>query len=138
MKKLIKKKDPGFIENILMVFAGIFVMCALFFLMLSVISGIQMKNKIDQTARRAVLLMETYGYIDNFSKKDLLYELEKSGVKEANIKTRGYDREGKWGDVSQKDPADYGQKIQVEISGKIQIHRIKTDIRILRTSTSKN
>ena len=72
MGKIIGKKDPGLIENILAVFAGIFAMSALFFLLLTVIGGIQMKNQIDQTARRAVLIAESYGYVDSFSNSVLI------------------------------------------------------------------
>lgn len=138
MKKFTKKKDSGLIENVLVLFMGVFVMSALFFLMISVIEGIQIKNKMDQTARRAVLLMETYGYLDDFSKNDLIFYLEKSGVTGADIRTRGYDREGKWGEVSRWEPASYGKKIQVEVSGSVKIQWMKTDVHIIRTSTSKN
>ena len=138
MKKRLKQMDPGVIENALAVFQGIFVMSALFFLMLSVISGIQMKNRIDQTARRAVLLMETYGYLDEYSKSDLTVQLEESGVTDPKIRTLGYDKEGNWGEVNKSAPAAYGEKIEVEITGKVDIRFLKTRVRILRTSTSKN
>ena len=138
MGKIIGKKDPGLIENILAVFAGIFAMSALFFLLLTVIGGIQMKNQIDQTARRAVLIAESYGYVDSFSKSDLIRQLKEAGVAGGDIRTMGYNREGKWTEVSEQDPASYGRKIQVEITGTVRIRSVKTDVHVVRVSTSKN
>lgn len=133
-----RKKDSGTIENILPFLIGILIMSALFVLLLSVISDIRIKNSLDQTARRAVLLAETYGYLDDASRSDLIFEMTEAGIENPKIAVRGYDDTGQWKSVSMSEPAAYGEKVEVEVTGTVKRRSGEIPVRAVRTSTSKN
>lgn len=138
IKILSGKKDRGTIENVLPFLIGILIMSALFILLLSVISDIRTKNSLDQTARRAVLLAETYGYLDDTSRSDLMFELTEAGIENAQITVRGYAADGQWKAVSASEPAAYGSKVEIEVTGTVQSRSGETPVHLIRTSTSKN
>lgn len=113
-------------------------MSALFILLLSVVSDIRTKNGLDQTARRAMLLVETYGYLDDTSRSDLIFELKETGIENPQITVRGYDDDGRWKVVSESEPAAYGAKVEVEVKGTVQSRSGEMPVQLVRTSTSKN
>lgn len=154
MKNILSKKDSGMLDQILPVLVGIFALTLVFALMLGTMESIQTKNKVDLVARRAILLLETYGYIDDSSEAELLQQLAESNVENAVITTNGYSQTSQsWGAVDVDHPAAYGQKVEVVITGKTQASVTTTDsegwfstlfekqdmnIQVVRVSTSKN
>ena len=148
------KKDSGVLDQILPVFVGIVMLTIIFCLMLGTMESIQTKNKIDLVARRAILLLETYGYIDDSMEAELKQQLEAAAVSDVVISTHGYMRDTReWGTVSERNPASYGQKVEVVITGntdalfgKVEnetifstlFERNSTPIHVVRVSTSKN
>ncbi|MBQ8664038.1 MAG: hypothetical protein IJ471_09305 [Eubacterium sp.] len=154
MKTILSKKDSGMLDQILPLIVGVFVLSIVFVLMLGTMESIQMKNQIDLVARRAVLLMETNGYIADSMEEELLQQLADVNVENAAIETRGFSVASQtWGSVDESSPAAYGQKIEVEITGTAKaafgknegsgvfttmIERSEVPIRVVRVSTSKN
>lgn len=154
MKRILSKKDSGMLDQILPVLVGIFVLTLVFALMLGTMESIQTKNKVDLVARRAILLLETYGYIDGSMEAELLGQLADSDVENAVIETRGYSQSTQtWGNVDENNPASYGQKVEVVITGNTHatvgnvkstgvfstiLEQQEMDIKAVRVSTSKN
>ena len=154
MKKFLSGKDSGMLDQILPVLAGIFILTLVLALMLGTMESIQTKNKVDLVARRAILLLETYGYLDDTMRSELCVQLEESHVEDVVIETNGYsERNRTWGPVTADNPASYGQKVEVIITGSTKAIIGKTigtpllsplfekqdmAIRIVRVSTSKN
>lgn len=154
MKKILQKKDSGVLDQILPVFVGIIMLTIIFVLMLGTMESIQTKNKVDLVARRAILLLETYGYIDSTMRGELEQQLAEGNVTNVAITTRGYSKNTReWGIVSESNPASYGQKVEVIITGTTDalfgtvegenifstlFERSSSQVRVVRVSTSKN
>lgn len=154
MGKRLSGKDDGMLDQMLPVLTGIFVLTLVFALMLGTMESIHTKNKVDLVARRAMLLLETYGYIGGAMEAELLQQLADSNVENAAIETNGYSQSSHtWGMVDETNPASYGQKVEVVITGNAKAVTGKTDgagvfsallekqdmeIRAVRVSTSKN
>lgn len=148
------RKDSGMLDQILPLFVGILILSVVFALMLGTMESIQTKNKVDLVARRAILLLETYGYIDSSMQKELKAQLEEAKITNIQITTRGCtDGTGAWGPVSESNPAAYGQKVEVVITGETTMatgrvaganlfatifQRETAPVRVVRVSTSKN
>lgn len=121
MADIIKRKDRGFLENILTLFVSILALAVIMFLAVSFLEQIQLKNIIDQTARRAVLQLETWGYLDEDTREELSAQLLEAGVCQGNIQVRGIRQsDGRWGEVTSFNPAVYGCKVEVQITGNVE------------------
>lgn len=154
MKNYLHKKDSGMLDQILPVFVGVMMLTIVFVLMLNIMDGIQTKNKVDLVARRAILLLETYGYLDASMEADLKSQLAEENVRNIVITTRGYTKDRReWCLVSENNPASYGQKVEVVIKGTIDFMagtvggdsifdtvfaKKEMPFQVTRVSTSKN
>lgn len=154
MKQRLSKKDSGMLDQMLPLIIGIFILSFVFVLMLGTMESIQQKNKVDLVARRAILLLETYGYIEDSQEQELIAQLAEAKVLNPVIQAKGYQSNSQmWGTVDASNPASYGQKVEVEITGVAQASVGTTDgpgvlttifekqdipVRIVRVSTSKN
>ena len=72
------------------------------------VAMLEKKTRIEQLARRYILIMETEGYLSATSKTELLHELEELDAKEISL------------DGTTLTPAGYGQPITLRIRGKIK------------------
>ena len=118
MTEFIRRKDRGFLENILTLFVSITVFAGILLLAVSFLQNLQIKNKIDQTARRAILQLEANGYLDESTREELLGQLLEAGVFQGRIQALGIrESDGSWGEVTSDNPAAFGQKIEIRITG---------------------
>lgn len=154
MKTILSKKDSGMLDQVLPLVVGVFVLSIVLVLMLGTMESIQMKNKIDLVARRAILLLETNGYIEDSMEEELLQQLAEVNVENAVIQTSGFSVSSQtWGTVDENSPAAYGQKVEVEITGTTKaafgknegsgvlsaiVEKNDIPVRVVRVSTSKN
>ena len=154
MKQYLSKKDSGMLDQMLPLIVGIFVLSFVFVLMLGTMESIQQKNKVDLVARRAILLVETYGYLEEASRQELLTQLTQANISSPEIQVCGYQNSSQlWGSVDASNPASYGQKIEVEITGVAQasigvvdgpgvltiiFEKQDIPVHVVRVSTSKN
>lgn len=142
MKKILSKKDRGMLDQMLPLVIGIFILSVVFVLMLGTMESIQSKNKVDLIARRAILLVESYGYLEESQEQELLADLAEANIENAKIKTSGYQSSSQtWGEVSATNPASYGQKVEVKITGNTQIALFEKQtipVQVVRVSTGKN
>ncbi len=139
MKKILSKKDSGMLDQMLPLIVGVVILSIVLVLMLGAMESIQLKNKVDLVARRAILLLETYGYLEDSVEQELLEQLAYENVEDANIKVRGFSKESQtWGMVDASNPAAYGQKVEVEITGMAEAVFGKLPIKAVKVSTSKN
>lgn len=84
---------------------------------------LQQKAKVNQLARKYILIMETEGYLEASQKTSLIYELEELGIIDISL-------EG-----STEIDAGYGQPIKLIINGKLKENYEFTEKRM---STAKN
>lgn len=152
--KKIWKKDSGMLDQVLPLFVGILMLTIVLGLLVGTMGSIQTKNEVDLVARRAILLLETYGYIDASTEDELEQQLREIHMKDIEITTRGYKNSSReWGVVSEDNPASYGQKVEIVITGVIDasvgdmagdtvfsfgFQRQGMPVRVSRVSTSKN
>ena len=116
-------KQPGNIGELLTM--GMCVL-ALTVVMLNYLQNVQLlqaKENVGQLARAYLLKMETVGYLEPAEQAHLTAELETAGLTEI-------DYEG-----STLEPAGYGERIILQIHGKLGGHY---EIREKRVSTAKN
>lgn len=154
MKQRLSKKDSGMLDQMLPLIVGIFILSFVFVLMLGTMESIQQKNKVDLVARRAILLLETYGYLEASEEQELLTQLMEANISNPVIRVWGYQNSSQmWGSVDASNPASYGQKVEVEITGVAQtsigtvngpgvlttiFEKQDIPVRVVRVSTSKN
>lgn len=154
MKERLKKKDCGMLDQILPVFVGILMLTVVLVLILGTMESIQTKNKVDLVARRGILLLETYGYLDAGMQAELREQLMEAGIEEIVMETYGYSQEQReWGRIDEANPALYGQKVELRIDGSVKatvgrvdgstifstlFQKNEIDVHVVRVSTSKN
>lgn len=154
MKTILSKKDSGMLDQVLPLIVGVFALTFVIMLMLGAMESIQIKNNVDLVARRAILQVETYGYIEESLKSEMLEQLADAKVDNASIETRGFSQTSQtWGSVNASSPAAYGQKVEVEITGETTLAfgnmggtgvfsssmiQREIPIKVVRISTSKN
>ncbi len=137
------KKDAGVLAQMLPLFVGILLLTVLCMLLLSAVHSMRIKNQIDLAARRGLLLLETYGYLEEDIKAQLEEQLTKAGVISCEIRVEGMRAaDNKWGAVTEKHPAAYGQLVRLEISGIVQLPFLfgdqEKEFSFVRASTGKN
>ncbi len=154
LRRLLLKKDSGVLDQVLPLFVGIVMLTIVFGMMLGAMESIQTKNRVDLVARRAILLLETYGYIEDGMKAELKDQLEAADIIDVQIFTKGYREDTReWGTISETMPAAYGQKVEVTITGKLHTTDVRVPgetifsttigkdmdkLHVVRVSTSKN
>lgn len=137
------KKDAGVLAQMLPLFVGILLLTMLCMLLLSATHSIRIKNQIDLTARRGLLLLESSGYLDGETEAQLKDQLSRAGVIACEIHVTGMrSTDGKWGIVTEKHPSVYGQMVRLEISGIVKLPFLfgeqEKAFSVVRTSTGKN
>ena len=105
MKLLKKKRKASVIENTLVMFINLVLVCAFLVIIFGAFSGISDKWGMRQVAREYMLIMETEGYLKPADQAALKAELENYGL--YNISFSG----------STTSEVNYGDRIYLCISG---------------------
>lgn len=105
MKLLKKKRKASVIENTLVMFINLVLVCAFLVIIFGAFSGISDKWGMRQVAREYMLIMETEGYLKPADQAALKAELENYGL--YNISFLG----------STTSEVNYGDRIYLCISG---------------------
>lgn len=105
MKLLKKKRKASVIENTLVMFINLVLVCAFLVIIFGAFSGISDKWGMRQVAREYMLIMETEGYLKQADQAALKAELENYGL--YNISFSG----------STTSEVNYGDRIYLCISG---------------------
>lgn len=105
MKLLKKKREASVIENTLVMFINLVLVCAFLVIIFGAFSGISDKWGMRQVAREYMLIMETEGYLKPADQAALKAELENYGL--YNISFSG----------TTTSEVNYGDRIYLSISG---------------------
>lgn len=116
-------KQPGNIGELMTMCMCVLALTVVMLNYLQNVQLLQAKENVGQLARAYLLKMETVGYLEPAEQAHLTAELETAGLTEI-------DYEG-----STLEPAGYGERIILQIHGKLGGHY---EIRKKRVSTAKN
>ena len=105
MEIIKKKKKASVIENTLVMFVNLILVCAFLVIVFGAFSGVSDKWGMRQAAREYMLIMETEGYLKPADQAALKAELESCGL--YNISFSG----------TTTREVDYGERIYLCISG---------------------
>ena len=105
MKLIKKKREASVIENTLVMFVNLVLVCAFLVIIFGAFLGISNKWGMRQAAREYMLIMETEGYLKPADQAALKAELESYGL--YNISFTG----------TTTSEVDYGERIYLCISG---------------------
>lgn len=102
---VLKKKKGAVMENMMVMFINLILVCAFMVIIFGAFSGISARWGMRQAAREHMLLMETQGYLKSSDQASLKSELESCGLK--NISFSG----------TTTSAVAYGERIYLNISG---------------------
>ena len=105
MELIKKKRKASVLENTLVMFVNLILVCAFLVIVFGAFSGVSDKWGMRQTAREYMLIMETEGYLNAADQAALKAELESYGF--YNISFSG----------TTTREVDYGERIYLSISG---------------------
>lgn len=105
MELIKKKRKASVLENTLVMFVNLILVCAFLVIVFGAFSGVSDKWGMRQTAREYMLIMETEGYLNAADQAALKAELESYGL--YNISFSG----------TTTREVDYGERIYLSISG---------------------
>ena len=105
MELIKKKRKASVLENTLVMFVNLILVCAFLVIVFGAFSGVSDKWGMRQTAREYMLIMETEGYLNAADQAALKAELESYGL--YNISFSG----------TTTREVDYGERIYLCISG---------------------
>ena len=105
MNLIKKKRKASVLENTLVMFINLVLVCAFLVIIFGAFSGISDKWGMRQTAREYMLIMETEGYLPAADQTALIAELESYGL--YNISLSG----------TTMREVNYGDRIYLKISG---------------------
>ena len=105
MELIKKKRKASVLENTLVMFVNLILVCAFLVIVFGAFSGVSDKWGMRQTAREYMLIMETEGYLNATDQAALKAELESYGL--YNISFSG----------TTTREVDYGERIYLSISG---------------------
>ena len=123
LKMTERGKQPGNIGELMTMCMCVLALTVVMLNYLQNVQLLQAKENVGQLARAYLLKMETVGYLEPAEQAHLTAELETAGLTEI-------DYEG-----STLEPAGYGERIILQIHGKLGGHY---EIREKRVSTAKN
>lgn len=105
MELIKKKRKASVLENTLVMFVNLILVCAFLVIVFGAFSGVSDKWGMRQVAREYMLIMETEGYLNDTDQAALKAELESYGL--YNISFSG----------TTTREVDYGERIYLCISG---------------------
>ena len=105
MELIKKKRKASVLENTLVMFVNLILVCAFLVIVFGAFSGVSDKWGMRQVAREYMLIMETEGYLNATDQAALKAELESYGL--YNISFSG----------TTTREVDYGERIYLSISG---------------------
>ena len=105
MELIKKKRKASVLENTLVMFVNLILVCAFLVIVFGAFSGVSDKWGMRQAAREYMLIMETEGYLNATDQAALMAELESYGL--YNISFSG----------TTTREVDYGERIYLCISG---------------------
>ena len=105
MELIKKKRKASVLENTLVMFVNLILVCAFLVIVFGAFSGVSDKWGMRQAAREYMLIMETEGYLNATDQAALKAELESYGL--YNISFSG----------TTTREVDYGERIYLSISG---------------------
>lgn len=105
MELIKKKRKASVLENTLVMFVNLILVCAFLVIVFGAFSGVSDKWGMRQVAREYMLIMETEGYLNATDQATLKAELESYGLYNINFS----------GTTTRE--VDYGKRIYLCISG---------------------